>query len=676
MLNSGSFNGREGSSLTRNENGDESAASAPPPTGLGSGTGLDALSAPFNFPPEMMSAMGFPFSLVPGFFGSQPFLAAGAPPLSAAASAAASALAFRPGELFLSSTGNFHDPLLTLSSAASASLHAQPLFLSPNVPLAGAPSLAAPPLTPPLATEASSFDSKAVKRAKEKYFWLEVVGDACHSDRQQQAQAQAADGVASDARRPSATASVDNDQDSDAGDAGDAAGANPAAANAAVKRKYRRMRCLVCARFNPLTPWATLKARKFEHDSFRDHEGSIHHQRAIDEKRMREANPLFPFAQPLGAGGGGTGGAADGAAAARTKAARGSGAPAAAAASSPMATAAPPSAMDLYSAAAAATMMSMNSWLYASCDPYLTASAAMTSASPSRSSSTATATATAATAARRCPRRRHRGSSDQRRQRGGAGGGGRRWAAGDPLTSAAAGRWRRGRRADDGRRQRRRRRVDVEAGAPPRVPTAAIVALARAGAALAAEQPPSRAATRAPRSAGDAAASTHALNKQRMIVLPDWLLSRGKLRHSENYLARQLSQPPAAAAHCAEFQPGTPWASWRPRKFEVSVFALHENSVIHRRAVAMHLAAQRQQPQPPPPATTSSSAKAHATASPATSRAALSTPASLGGSGGLGSAPATGRLAAPRVSHSLSHSGRLSGAGLSGGGILATTSLT
>lgn len=342
MLHSGSFNGREGTTKARNDNGDELAASVPQLTALSGSAGLDSLSAPLNFPPEMMSSMGFPFSIVPGFFGSQPFLT-GTPPLSAAATAAASALAFRPGELFLSSTGNFHDPLLTLSSAASASLHTQPLFLSPNVPLAGAPPLNAPPLTPQLATEASSFDSKAVKRAKEKYFWLEVVGDACHSDRQQQQQSQAADGVALDARRPSPTAPDDNDQDSDAGDA---AGANPAAPNAAVKRKYRRMRCLVCARYNPLTPWATLKARKFEHDSFRDHEGSIHHQRAIDEKKLREANPLFPFAQSLGAGV-----VADGATAARSKASRGSGAPEAASSSS--ATAAPPSAMDLYSAAAA-----------------------------------------------------------------------------------------------------------------------------------------------------------------------------------------------------------------------------------------------------------------------------------------------------------------------------------
>jgi hypothetical protein len=59
--------------------------------------------------------------------------------------------------------------------------------------------------------------------------------------------------------------------------------------------------------------------------------------------------------------------------------------------------------------------------------------------------------------------------------------------------------------------------------------------------------------------------------------------------------------------YCAEYQPGTPWSSWKPRKYEVTVLTLHENSAIHRRAVAIHAAVQRMKAMhhpsksPPPP---------------------------------------------------------------------------
>jgi len=44
-----------------------------------------------------------------------------------------------------------------------------------------------------------------------------------------------------------------------------------------VKKKYRNMRCIICAQYNPSTPWAEVWARKFELQTLVDHAKSSAH---------------------------------------------------------------------------------------------------------------------------------------------------------------------------------------------------------------------------------------------------------------------------------------------------------------------------------------------------------------------------------------------------------------
>lgn len=76
-----------------------------------------------------------------------------------------------------------------------------------------------------------------------------------------------------------------------------------------VKKKYKKMFCLWCAEFNPNTPWAHLKARKFESDVFTDHERSVHHRKALFSRQAAGSSalssnphssiPSFPLADSL-----------------------------------------------------------------------------------------------------------------------------------------------------------------------------------------------------------------------------------------------------------------------------------------------------------------------------------------------------------------------------------------
>lgn len=100
------------------------------------------------------------------------------------------------------------------------------------------------------------------KRARQQYPWLMIMQETCHSDRQ----------ILSGK---------------------DLTGA---------KKKYKRMLCVYCAEYNPTTPWAHLKARKDEKESFYDHEKSTHHQKALAAKNEPQSlPPLQPFAstQPI-----------------------------------------------------------------------------------------------------------------------------------------------------------------------------------------------------------------------------------------------------------------------------------------------------------------------------------------------------------------------------------------
>jgi hypothetical protein len=60
-----------------------------------------------------------------------------------------------------------------------------------------------------------------------------------------------------------------------------------------TKKKYKQMFCLYCAEFNPATPWAHMKARKFEKDNFAEHEKSSHHLKAL-AARKHSSESLIP----------------------------------------------------------------------------------------------------------------------------------------------------------------------------------------------------------------------------------------------------------------------------------------------------------------------------------------------------------------------------------------------
>lgn len=99
-----------------------------------------------------------------------------------------------------------------------------------------------------LAIDSNAFEDNhgnvQVKRTRKDFPWLVVNGDLCYSDKQR-------------------TSGKDLSQ---------------------TKKKYRPMFCSYCAEYNPSTPWATLKARKYESDNFNEHEKSSHHMKAVEAK--------------------------------------------------------------------------------------------------------------------------------------------------------------------------------------------------------------------------------------------------------------------------------------------------------------------------------------------------------------------------------------------------------
>lgn len=107
------------------------------------------------------------------------------------------------------------------------------------------------PPPPPLQDNTPSPSTPYARRMKIDYPWLVVIGDACHSEKQ---------------------ASSGSDL-------------------AAIKKKYKKMYCSYCAEFNSSTPWAQLKPRKFEKESFVEHEKSAHHAKAV---ASREASYMKP----------------------------------------------------------------------------------------------------------------------------------------------------------------------------------------------------------------------------------------------------------------------------------------------------------------------------------------------------------------------------------------------
>jgi hypothetical protein len=104
------------------------------------------------------------------------------------------------------------------------------------------------------------------KQKKEIPEWLYSVGEPCHSDRQ-----------------------LESGQDL-----------------SKIKKKYRFIKCLFCEEFNNPAPWASLKRRKYETETFIEHERSTHHIKAVLRRStsMGEAsNQLsIPSQQFLGYG--------------------------------------------------------------------------------------------------------------------------------------------------------------------------------------------------------------------------------------------------------------------------------------------------------------------------------------------------------------------------------------
>jgi hypothetical protein len=95
----------------------------------------------------------------------------------------------------------------------------------------------------------------ARKKTRTQYPWLEVSGPACLSERQE-------------ARLPE----LSN-----------------------VSKKYKSMRCLYCMKYNPITPWATMRPRKYEMSSLQDHANSAHH---LKSEKLRAEALNFPAMVP------------------------------------------------------------------------------------------------------------------------------------------------------------------------------------------------------------------------------------------------------------------------------------------------------------------------------------------------------------------------------------------
>ena len=91
------------------------------------------------------------------------------------------------------------------------------------------------------------------KKNGEDVPWLQVEGGPCYSERQLQ---QASSGM-------------------------DMTG---------VKKKYKVMKCLACAEYNPSTPWAEFRPRKYEAATFSDHQQSSHHVKSVALKANAEGD--------------------------------------------------------------------------------------------------------------------------------------------------------------------------------------------------------------------------------------------------------------------------------------------------------------------------------------------------------------------------------------------------
>lgn len=94
--------------------------------------------------------------------------------------------------------------------------------------------------------------AKKMRRSKKEFTWLTVIGGPCHSERQ-------------------VLSGVDLTD---------------------LKRKYKLMKCSVCEMYNPSTPWALPRPRKYEYDTFADHEKSVHHVKAVANQELTDPSSV------------------------------------------------------------------------------------------------------------------------------------------------------------------------------------------------------------------------------------------------------------------------------------------------------------------------------------------------------------------------------------------------
>eukprot|EP00595_Chromulina_sp_UTEXLB2642_P000644 CAMPEP_0196766686 /NCGR_PEP_ID=MMETSP1095-20130614/28605_1 /TAXON_ID=96789 ORGANISM="Chromulina nebulosa, Strain UTEXLB2642" /NCGR_SAMPLE_ID=MMETSP1095 /ASSEMBLY_ACC=CAM_ASM_000446 /LENGTH=705 /DNA_ID=CAMNT_0042130103 /DNA_START=89 /DNA_END=2206 /DNA_ORIENTATION=- len=53
-----------------------------------------------------------------------------------------------------------------------------------------------------------------------------------------------------------------------------------------AKKKYKRTMCTYCAEFNPASPWAVMKTRKYESAVLNEHDRSHHHRKAMNAREL------------------------------------------------------------------------------------------------------------------------------------------------------------------------------------------------------------------------------------------------------------------------------------------------------------------------------------------------------------------------------------------------------
>lgn len=102
-----------------------------------------------------------------------------------------------------------------------------------------------------LANNSDALDS--IIKTKSSPIWLKVEGKLCHSDRQ-----------------------LDSGQDL-----------------SGLKKKYKRIMCVYCQDFNPTSPWATMKTRKYESAVLNEHERSHHHRKAMNARDLSQGIMSF-----------------------------------------------------------------------------------------------------------------------------------------------------------------------------------------------------------------------------------------------------------------------------------------------------------------------------------------------------------------------------------------------